>query len=214
MFAFVKRAMSCLFAGTLLLSACASRDPVIHNQPERVALKMMKTYHADTGFSPQEREDILRAAETINHQANGFVYINVVFDLNWETGTIEELDNMEKNANQILKVPHDASIVVSMDQRGAANTVTLGYCKVVWGQPWIPVKIYIIYDRLISRDSYVHVVMHEMLHGIQMHHISDEDAVMFWRTNQGDPSLCMNMADMSELCRAWGCNPTSLNFCD
>ena len=77
MFAFVKRAMSCLFVGTLLLSACASRDPVIHNQPERVALKMMKTYHADTGFSPQEREDILRAAETINHQANGFVYINV-----------------------------------------------------------------------------------------------------------------------------------------
>ena len=214
MFAFVKRALSCLFVSVVLLSACAPKAPVIRNQPNPVTLRIKKTFHADTSFSPQEREDITKAIDILNRQANGFILVDVVFDLNWDSGAIEDLEDMEKNADQIVKMPHDSQLVLKMDVRNDPGVHTLGYCKVTWGQPWIPVKVYIIYDRLTNRKAFVHVVLHEILHAVQVHHVNDADAIMFHSTNQNDPVMCMNMSDMTELCRVWHCDPTTLNFCD
>lgn len=209
----LRRAVSALFLGAVLLTACASSAPSIHVQERRVSLRVSKTYHADMAFNQMEREQIIRAINKLNDQANGFVFVSVIFDLNWDSGTIDHLEFMEKNADQIVKIHSSAPIVSEMD-KGKTEGTTIGYCKVDFKNPNVPTKIYIIYDRIHTKDSYMHVVLHEILHSIRLHHVDDKKAILNWSVNSARTSVCMNMNDMKELCRVYRCDPTALNYCD
>lgn len=212
---FLKRFFSCVFVGFLLVSSCARehRPTTLYINPPLQASVYKKTFHADTAFLPWERAEIDRAARRLNLQANGIVTVEIVYDLNWETGPVTDLDTFEHTSDQIVKIHSSTPLVKAMDSRIVKDTITVGYCKVNFDDPTVPTKVYLIHDRL-NGNIYMHVALHEMLHALWMHHVPDEYAVMYWKTEGPAPAECMNTTDMKEFCRVFKCDPRSLNFCD
>lgn len=210
----LKRLFSFLFVVFIFLSACSRGPQQIFPKHPLVTQKVTKVFHGDTAFTLEEREDIQRGVDIINFQANGLMSVTVIFDLNWDSGTIESLNVMEKTSDQIVKISKEAPLVVVMDTQSPKGSFAIGYCKVDFDRPWMKTKVYIIWDRIFGRDSFVQVVMHEILHAFRLHHVSDRSALMHWSTNQKAPTLCLNESDMKELCRIYNCNPSHLNMCE
>lgn len=212
MFNWVKTLFSVAVVAIALLPACTSTLKVVEH-PAKVLTVVRRTVHADTVFNTWERAAIADAVGRLNLQTNGLIELSVVYDLDWENGSVSDIVRLE-GYHQLVRIKSDAPIVGKMDGDRKDGLMTQGYCKVDFEFLLNPTKIYIIYDRLTySSEMYVHVVFHEFLHSFGMQHVTDSASVMYFKSSH-TPQLCMNMTDAKELCRVYHCEPTDLNYCE
>lgn len=211
---FFRNLASGVFVAFIMLSACSSAPSVKFPRDLAFPVHVSKVFHADTSFNESERGVLNAVIAQINTQTNGVANLEIQFDLDWKEGPVEDLENMERNANQIVKIGSGAPIVSLMDNASSSHAVTLGYCKVNFDVPRALTKVYIIYDRINNTSALFHVAMHEILHSLRMKHVKDSNSIMFSTTAQQNVSLCMNYTDMKEFCRVNRCNADLLGYCE
>jgi hypothetical protein len=201
-----------VLALALALSGCGHSQKIVEH-PTRVQTVLKRTVHADTAFTPWEREAIADAVQKLNYQTNGLIEITIVYDLDWDNGPVSEIARME-SYHQMVRIKSDAPRVDRMDGDRKDGLYTQGFCVVDFEMLVNPTKVFLIWDRLIfSKEMYTHVALHELLHSVGMKHVDDEMAVMYYKSKR-PPQLCMNMTDAKELCRTYRCDPRELNYCE
>lgn len=165
-------------------------------RPTHVVPQVRMEIHADTSFTAHERELILKAAQQMNEQTNGFLEYRIVFDLNFDS--IETLRKYSGKRNILTRVHSSAKDI---------EKKTLGYCIVNFNDLDLnnPARAALIYDRLPSDEAWIHVAMHEMLHMVRLQHIVDAKSIMYESTPVHNSLTCMTNSDMVELCTVHGC---------
>lgn len=195
--------VSWLVLALCLLTACSS-TPAKH--PSHYTSQVRMTIHADTSFTPHERELIMTAVETMRDQTFDFVEITMIFDLDFDS-----MDSLKQNKNSNTLVR-----LLSSNAKGIENN-TLGYCTTNFDDLDFvhTARAALIYDRLPGDKVWIHVAMHEMLHMIRLQHIPAPQTIMYATTPVvgNDIITCMTPQDMQELCLTHGCNPAVTKPC-
>ena len=169
----------------VILLGCRGQTPVTLVPPRSLII------HADTEFTPTEREIIHRATDTLMSEVG--MRVDVRYDLDF--GKVEHLARFQ-NVTQLMRIARDAQLTRDMDSR---------YRGIVFG--WSvyanPPRVYVAADVLNGGEVlYLHVVIHELLHAVGCDHVSDPNAVLYWQTDLKHQAVKLTEADRLELARA------------
>lgn len=187
----------------LALTACGTVLP--QSRVTHVVPRVRMDIHADTSFTSRERILINEASTRMFSQTNGFVGVDVVFDLDF-------------NSNESLRDHVAQNIMVRVDQTAEGlEKSTLGYCYTNYKDLDFnnPIKIALVYDRLPTDEAWIHVAMHEMLHAIRAQHISEPQSILYKTTPTVGPNIvtCLTHEDMVEICTVHGCDLAAMKPC-
>jgi hypothetical protein len=194
---------------TLLLIACVHQLAPVSHGARNLTLRSL-VLHADTDFGPGERERIAEAINALNEGSAGAVEVNAVYDLDfYDTSSIVA----HAQDDLLVRAPTDAPYVVHEDgPDGMLLGVTAGLDLDRY-DPSVQKRVYLVADRLWSRDVFVHVTEHEVMHALGARHVDDLNAVMFRSVVGTHPTTCLTWSDATELCRAVGCKAQTTNWC-
>jgi hypothetical protein len=164
--------------------------------------------HADVSFTERERGFILEATTRMYEQTRGFVDVNVVFDLNFD-----DMDSLRQHAkdNIMTRIDH-----TGLDKEDDPEGVIIGYCSVDFNDLSFnnPTRIALVYDRLPTEDSWIHVAMHEMLHALRQQHVAEPKSILFKSTPVWTNIVtCLTASDMEEICEVHGCDLAAMLPC-
>lgn len=180
---------------------------------EPTTTKVVKIFHADKNqFNVSERGLINDAIAKINDQTNGLAKIGVIYDLDWSAPTANA-DYV--HLDQILSHYSFSSAVAKQDKDMPLGNVVLGWADVDFNNPKYVTRVNLVVDRLRTDEQYRHVVMHEILHALRLHHTPGKKiSVMYWQTTGPEPTTCMSFFDAQELCRVYNCKVEEISYCE
>lgn len=163
------------------------------------------TIHADSSFTPHEQDLILTASERIASGTSDFLNVHILFDLEFDS-----ISSLRKFSRENIMV-RVSSLAADLD------SATLGYCLVNFSDLDMnnPTKIALVYDRLVTDDVWIHVVMHEMLHALRHQHISEPKSIMYASTPVTGKEIvtCLTEDDVKEICTVHGCDMSAMKAC-
>lgn len=140
-------------------------------------------FHIDSSFSASEREMLNISSQAIYQQTSGLLQIDLIYD---------------SCANNLILKSNDSSF----------NYDFLGFTKKTPNQ----IFIYLITDRIKSRQVFQHITMHEMLHAFGLHHLTSLESIMYPETIE-NPPICLSQDDAWAICLKYRCDIDDLNYC-
>jgi len=169
--------MHLLLIFLVFLLGCTAQKPL------RYVPRPELTIHADTAFTPEEREVIQSASMELVSQIG--VRVDVIYDL--------DLRKPERTF-RLVRVLSVNPATAEMDKFFQAEVYG-------WTHPFIVPRAYIVVDRLESEGFARHVVLHELLHVLGCQHVDDPSAVLYGITNRQHMAVVLTEADRAELLR-------------
>lgn len=118
----MKRLAAILFAAIVSLLSCVSVVGASPRIPDTVEVKVTRTFdltiHADVDFTPEQRAEMLKAAEDWRKVSGGRVRIKVVFDLDFNS--ISNLrEHKEAEHFVVMAATSDIPMVRAVDEESA-----------------------------------------------------------------------------------------------
>lgn len=201
----------CVFSMLACVTTKHSNFPPPAPEIKKIAHKTI-VFHTDITFNDRERHMLDEVAGYIFEQTAGILKVEYIYDLDAKN-IVFPVGPIENNKDILVKTNSQVEYIKNQD---TAKSYVLGFTYVDLEIIDIdaPTQVYIVVDRLKFPVLFEHVVFHEILHALRFRHLNDKNAVMFWATHGEFPSLCMNKADVEELCRIYDCRPVKLNPCD
>lgn len=196
------------FMALIALSlACVTNAPPKVPQPTMGPCTVSLNFHGDIEFTPAERLDIESSMKAWKTATDGAACLSVSWDLNFDS--MENVASHEDD-NVILKVHSMVSIIQTLDEQ--ADGAVLGFVFPPGGvKTHKPVRLFLVYDRLMNRMG--EVSMHELGHSMGMQHTRDPWSVMFFASTPESPK-CLTRPDMAEFCRVNDCTGHSVKVCE
>lgn len=168
-------------------------------------------FHADTSFTPSERESLALAAEMWRIQTDGLADIHLLFQVNCNDDQSLEL---HKEANLLCRFESTEDYIVEHDAQGQGDL--LGQVAPSGGihNPWRkPLRMLLVVDRLDTRDRFASVAIHEFGHVLGLPHTSAVQAVMFPMYIKHEHS-CLKQPDLQAFCQVNDCGTHKMHPCE
>lgn len=163
--------------------------------------------HADTRFTPAERESVIAAVRALDEQMVGLISIDVVFDAEFDFA-----DEWPPGAIVIKRAYAQDAEIKACDK--AHPQGCFGQCD---GLAFTknPAHISIVAERIAHKPQLMQcTVMHELLHAFGCQHDGEDvHNVIGDHVNVDTMPIVMTCADDKELCSKVGCNASLLPGC-
>ena len=143
--------------------------------------------HADTEFTPYERQLIDEAIRDLRVQSG--INVSIHYDLDYSN---LEVVNALAGEKKLTRVGSSSVAVVDMDK----------YFNHVYAWTTFKRNIWLVWDRMWGRRLMKHVVMHELVHALGVDHVDDPEAVMYWQTDAHHMAVELNESDRAAIRRA------------
>lgn len=177
--------LAALFVAPVAIAAPKKPDiTVVHKEVDLV-------FHADTDFTPAQRDAITKASEEWRKLSNGRVRIVVLYDLDFNSmSSLRE--HKDKKHNVMIAIPSAAPLVQEVDEQ-AAERAHVPTAQVQVQAFTIPpgrapiVAMWIVTDR-VRPESFRQIVQHEMGHAVGLDDLPtvDTDIMSGAITGAGD----------------------------
>jgi len=152
-------------------------------------------FHVDRRIVGEQRAWLEEARVTLEEDTHGVLRVFYDYDFD-STEPMVKLDGW-----QIVYISRETPVVGYFDD--LHKTTVLGECD------WENRHVYLVQERLTSRERFIHVVMHELLHSVGVHHIKNSRAIMAPIAISQLP-LHMTSEDLDAFCQTVGCSMNEL----
>ena len=174
------------------------------------------TIHCDTGFTADERKQLLEAADTWKRQTSGLASITLMFDVDF-TSTIDIQSHAEAGHNLMLQLESWMPMVQRQDGSGG---LLLGVVSPSGGihNPWRkPLTVGFVVDRLapdgVSDATLKQIALHEFGHVLGVPHQAAANAIMFQHAI-ATASVCLKKPDLAAFCQVNECGTYKMYPCE
>ncbi len=179
-----------VFVASALLSACTLRHraiaPVVDLAAGWRPAIVRRAFTADSAFTPDEVAMLYAAADRLQEQTEGRISILLYFD--------------EGDAGRSRI--HRRTVA---DPEAVSARAFFGGSVYAWTSQLEGVNL--IAGLLTTRELWLHVTMHELLHAIGVRHVDDPQAIMGRNVTEYGTSTNLHQADMFAIASAVGCAP-------
>lgn len=144
--------------------------------------------HVDVDFTALEREIIDEAARQLRLQAG--IEVTVKYDLDYEN--LERLFGLAKE-KKLSRTSTLTLMTARVDEQVGGRA---------FGFTYFDRDMWIVWDRMRSRELMLHVCIHELLHGFGVPHTKDPKGVMYENTDSQHMATVLAESDREAIRRA------------
>lgn len=158
-----------------------------------------KTIYVADVFDQDDVVLIQEAAQEWERETHGLAKIDIRYG--FDMSLFESL-NHQDDSIVMVRADVDDEIVHILDER--INTTILGYFLTEFGTQ----IILVVPDRMLGREYYRGVIMHEMGHSLGLSHLNVDDTIMVDTMDRS--SYHLSKRDIEWFCRAYYCDAAKL----